>query len=750
MSCRVFRRTAIAAALLAIAPVHAQPEQNPERGETLDAIEVTAQRRAQLLEEVPMALTALDADQLQARGIENLADLSALAPGLKVSRTISNNTISQISIRGVTQINPAIYWDPAVGVYVDGIYLGKSQGSIFNVVDLERVEVLRGPQGTLYGRNTLAGAINLITRRPTGSYGGMASLEVGNFNALVQRVSVDLPQVGAARVSLAARSERRDGWVETDRLSSRNELNDRRNDGLRLAVDADLSDRLTAEYRLDRSNVNQSNNFTQLINADLPNLAPFVRTQRQTRASVDAPSFEEVRILGHALTLGYQLGEGVNLKSISGYRRMTWNDSLDLDGSPEDVAFTQRFTDYDQWSQDLQLLISRPSWDLVGGVYYFEDEGYTDNPQRFFGGAATFDSQYGTDTRALAGYGQLDYRPVDMVTLSAGVRYTRERKGLSRIFGVFNPEADAVFFLIPQGTEARETFSATTPMVSAAWQLQPRLNLYLRYAEGFKSGGFNGEFSQPPSGDPEEDIGELIALNIAETRTPFRPERSKTLEAGLKSTFAGGRAQLNAAVFQNEITDLQNSIFLGSGAAATVIRNAGAATVRGVELEAAFIPFRGTTVRANLALLDPEYDEFIDGGMNVAGNRAFVHAPDYTFNVMVDSEWLRRDWGALRTTVDYAYTDAFFTYPYQLDGANPFAQVAANSEVQGHGLLNLRLAFTDLPLGAGRGELAFWVRNALDEDTASNFIDFGPFFGNLRVANFIEPRTFGLTGIVRW
>lgn len=242
----------------------------------------------------------------------------------------------------------------------------------------------------------------------------------------------------------------------------------------------------------------------------------------------------------------------------------------------------------------------------------------------------------------------------------------------------------------------------------------------------------------------------LLAIAPVHAQPEQNPERGETLEAGLKSTFAGGRAQLNAAVFQNEITDLQNSIFLGSGAAATVIRNAGAATVRGVELEAAFIPFRGTTVRANLALLDPEYDEFIDGGVNVADNRAFVHAPDYTFNLLVDSEWLRRDWGALRTTVDYAYTDAFFTYPYQLDGANPFAQVAANSEVQGHGLLNLRLAFTDLPLGAGRGELAFWVRNALDEDTASNFIDFGPFFGNLRVANFIEPRTFGLTGILRW
>src|SRR3546814_19414846 len=126
----------------------------------------------------------------------------------------SHSTISQITIRGLSQINPAIYWDPAVGVYVDGVYIGKAQGGIFDIVDLERVEVLRGPQGTLYGRNTLAGAINLITPRPSGEFGGSASLEIGNYDAVTEKVSIDIPKVGRVRMSLAARQKQRGGGAK--------------------------------------------------------------------------------------------------------------------------------------------------------------------------------------------------------------------------------------------------------------------------------------------------------------------------------------------------------------------------------------------------------------------------------------------------------------------------------------------------------------------------------------------------------
>ena len=637
-----------------------------------------------------------------------------------------------------------------MGVYVDGVYIGKSQGGIFNVVDLERVEVLRGPQGTLYGRNTLAGAINLVTRRPSGVFSGQASLDIGNYNAMVQKVSVDLPQIGNARIALAARSERRDGWVKTDRLSSRQDLNNRANDGFRLAVDYDLSDTLLAEYRFDHSNVDQSNNFTQLVASNDPALQPFVSAERRKSASVNAPSFEQARILGHSLTLTQGLGD-FELKSITGYRTLEWNDSLDLDGSPlpdpGQNFFTQRFTDYDQLSQDLQLNGDFGGLKFVGGLYYFEDEGDTNNPQSIAGLLA--DSRYATETQAWAVYGQVDYMPIDPLTLTAGIRYTREEKQLDRAFGQRFVPTDPFLYLIPEGTSARDTFSSTTPMFSATWRFSDELSIYARYAEGFKSGGFNGEYSEFFFGG--EPLQNVIDRSVAETQTPFAPEESQTYEIGLKSDWLAGRAQVNLAVFHNEVDNLQTSIFLGTGAAATVIRNAGAATIQGLELETALVLMPGTTLRANLALLDPEYDEYVDAGVDVADNRAFAHAPDLTYNIALDSELLRRDWGVLRAVVDYAYTDDFYTYTYQLDGSNPNAQVAGNSEVQGHGLLNLRVALADLSLGGGAtGELALWSRNLLDEDEATNFIDFGPALGNTRIANFVEPRTFGITGIIRW
>ncbi|WP_028080186.1 TonB-dependent receptor [Solimonas soli] len=720
---------------------------------------VTAQRREEKLQEVPLAVTAMGAEQIGSRGIQNVSDLSALAPGLQISKTPSNSTISQITIRGLSQINPAIYWDPAVGVYVDGVYIGKAQGGIFDVVDLERVEVLRGPQGTLYGRNTLAGAINLITKKPSGLFGGSASIEIGNYDAVSEKVSLDLPKMGIVSLSLAARQEQRDGWVHTTRTSSVGELNDRDNNGIRLAADFDFAPGLLGEYRFDRSIVDQTPNWDQLYKADpatfaflgFPTLPDYASHDRLKHADVDAPMFEKSRVMGHSFTLSWNLDDVNTLKSITGYRMLDWDDSLDLDGSPLDVAFTQRFTDYHQFSQDLQWLghADRVNW--VAGFYYFGDDGKTNNPQEFFAGGVRYDSRYSTKTHAYSGYGQVDYKPIDPLTLTAGVRYTNEKKDLTRTFGCnsfFYPactNADPAVFnylMTPDTVAPSKTFGATTPMASVAWQFTPDFNTYLRYAEGFKSGGFNGEFSDP-AGTP--------ASNAAETDRAFKPEKQRSLELGAKTTLFDGRGFLNTALFYNKAKDLQESIFTGTGAAGTIVRNAGEATIYGAEIEGQFVLTPGTRLGFNYAYLHPKYDEFFDeNGNDVADNRAFVHAPKNTLNLFLDARLAQLGWGELRGVADYAYTASFFTYAYQLHPVDP-AQVADDSKVDAYGILNLRLALTNVKLGGtATGELALWCRNVTDEDTANNFIDFGPGFGSLTVANFVDPRTFGITGIVRW
>ena len=737
--------------------------ESPEATTVLETVTVTAQKREEKLQDVPIAITAMNKQQLQARGIENVADLSALAPGLQVNRSPSNDSISQITIRGNSQINPAIYWDPAVGIYIDGVYLGKAQGTVFDVVDLNRVEVLRGPQGTLYGRNTIGGAINLVTRAPTGEWGGELSTSVGNFGAWVRKATVDLPAFGIAKLSFAIRDEQRDGWVETTPGSSVPEMNDRNSNGYRFAADIDFSDELQAALRLDRSAIDQRGTFSQLYRlrptgaftpAPPPvgsflfdSLSPFTSTQREETASVDGPQYQRVVVKGASATVSYKLGGSDTIKSISAFRELSNQDAGDYDGSPLAIAQTERMTDFDQTSQELQWVGRRGALNYVGGLYYYRDDGFTNNPQQYFFGGAAFDSRYGTRTKAYAAYTQLDWQVSQPLTLTAGLRYTSERKELDRVFGAAGSPAGPFFYFIPEGTNPSKTFDAFTPTLSATWKFSERLSTYARYAEGFKSGGFNGEFS---------DTSVSPAANVAETETPFKPEKLQSFELGAKSSFAGGRAQLNAAVFHNKLDDFQASVFTASGAAASVIRNAGKATVQGAEVEAVLQPIKALRLQFNYAWLDAQYDEFFDAGVDQADNRAFVHAPRNTYNVVADARLAQLSFGELRVLADYAYTSSYYTYPYQLSGPgdagnNPGAPVANDTKVDAYGLLNLRLSLSKLKLGkTARAELALWVRNALDEDEPVNYIDFGPGFGNLTPSYFMDPRTYGATATLRW
>ncbi len=738
-----------------------KPAKLSKKPADLEEIVVTAQRRQQALIDVPIAVTALNADALESRGIGRIDALNSIAPGLQISRSPANTTISQIAIRGASQINPALYWDPAVGLYLDGVYIGKAQGSIFDVIDLESIEVLRGPQGTLYGRNTLAGTINLITRKPSGEFGGTVALEYGRFDQQVGRVSMDFPSLGPLALSFGLRRERRDGWVSTTDTSPVRELNNRVQDGFQLGAKLDLSDDLQAMYRFDLSDIDQSNTFLQLIRHDQPGTEQYQSRERQTTADINAPSFERAKTSGHSLSLSWSPLDAVTIKSITGQREVTWGDALDLDGTPDQTGSSMRLTDYEQFSQDLNISGGFGRWQYTGGLYFFKDDGFTNNPLNLLNGVLTFDSRYGTHTEAWAVYGQTDWQATDRLTVTAGLRHTSEDKVLDRVLGLApNPAAPFVYYINEGFSTPKATFDATTPLLSLGWAFNERMNSYLRYAEGFKSGGFNGEYSNtqdtPDDGNPDTQND-----NQTQTSIPFRPERQRTLELGLKGHWLDGLLSANLALFHNQLEDLQASIFTGGGAAATVVRNAGEATMQGLELET--IWRLGTTTRLilNLALLDAEYDVFededADGNFgNQAQNRAFVHAPRSSWNFVLDTQLMPLGSGVLRLVMDYAWTDAFYTYPYQLsdegeEGHNSDRQVAGNSEVQAQGLLNARLAWDGLQLGGHTLELALQGRNLLDEDSMNNFIDFGPgAFMNLTTANFVEPVSYSLTASWRF
>ncbi len=704
---------------------------------TLEVIMVTAQRREENLQDVPIAVSVVSSEQLESRQITNLLNLKALAPNLLVSKYPNSNVATQVAIRGGVTINGAMYWEPSTGLYLDGVYLGKAVGSVFDVVDAERIEVLRGPQGTLYGRNTMAGAVNLITRAPTGEFAANASVEIGNYGHNVQKLSFDLPKIGIARMSFGVRARNRDGLVDLTYGSPGAALDSRDEFGGRFALALDFSDDFVAEYRFDYTNVDQLPPHSQLYSLaprtpPFTNAAPYASTKRLEQVSTNWPGYEQLSLQGHALTLTWDINETNTLKSITAYRELSNDDSVDLDGVPLTIATANRITDFDQTSQELQWLGHTERLNYVLGLYYYKEDGYTINPHVFFFG--TDSSEYGFGAEAVAAYTQLDYQVTGALTVSAGLRWTDEDKNTLRyktVTGIGGPIARVT---------AEESFSATTPMAAITYRVNDGLNLYARYSEGFKSGGFPGE-----------------AGNAAEAVIPYDPEEQVTWEIGAKMTSGDQRLLLNAALFTNDIEDMHVNRFTGLPGV-SVIRNAGKARTRGGELEATWLATEALRLQMSYGYLDAEWQQFMEAPApgqpisNVADNRAFPHAPEHTFNLMAEMRFAQTEWGELRGLADYSYTSSYYTYPYQLATIDPTRATAGHTEVDGLGLLNLRLALVDIPLGStGAGEFAIWARNVTDEQPPTNFIDFGPgFFQNYTLAYFQEPLTYGATFTYRW
>ena len=725
----------------------------------IDEIIVTSQKREQSVQDVPIAVTAIDADYIDSRNITSIKALSSLAPNVKIENTPGNTTGAQISIRGGVTINPALTWEPTVGLYFNGSYIGKTQGSVFDVADIERVEVLRGPQGTLYGRNTLGGAINIITAKPTGEFDAKLRVGVGNYDARSARASVNLGSLGPIKAKVTGSIEKRDGFVKgvenpfpgvtlAGPLSTK-EFENVDKKSLLVALSADLTDSLTLDYTFDYSEADQKPAFSQIINVSPNNIfdptfagyaggGPFgglifgfpldqyVNSERQFTGTVDSEIFERSEVQGHNLTASLDTDFGL-LKSITSYRKMTWEDSLDLDGTPLPLANTQRLTDYDSFSQELQLTGETGRLNYVFGAYYFEDDGFTNNPQTFFGGASVFDSRAGFTTEAVAAYGQLEFAVTDALTLTGGLRYTEEDKTIDRAniaiaFTGLPPNTP----FVPEGTTGKEKFTDLSPQLTLAYAASDDVNIYAKYAKGFKSGGFNGE-----------------AGSVAETLRPYDAETLDSFEAGVKTRFWDNRAQFNATAFVNKHEDMQLSVFTAEGAAGSDVRNAGRATIKGLEFEGLLQASDDVLLRANMGLLDPKYKEFIEFGRDVSDDRAFPHAPDVTASAGFDWNMVSGSWGDLTLTGDANYISRYYTFPFALSPQSP--QPASNTRAPSRTLFDARLAWSNLPVAGQDVEIAIWAKNLTNEEYVANFIDFGPGFGGLTNGYFGPPRTYGVT-----
>ncbi|MFZ4687773.1 MAG: TonB-dependent receptor [Polymorphobacter sp.] len=775
MIARLMTTVSLGALVLTAAAASAQTAAADDGG--VAEIVVTAQKRAENVQDVPIAISAIGSAYLESRGVTSIESLGAIAPNVKIERAPSNKTISQISIRGSVTINPAITWEPAVGLYLDGVYIAKAQGSIFDVADLERVEVLRGPQGTLYGRNALAGAVNLVTKKPTGELGGLGEFTYGNFDQVRGRAVLNLPRAGVFSLKLSGQIQKRDGFIKIGpnpfpqaflaRPNSVDSTNDVDGWSGMAQLRIEPSDNLLIDYAFDYSRFDQRPDYAQLVSVNRngdprdifdPNspsypfagaffpLNLYTNADRQSNGSIDAdPLFEKSRVYGHALTIAYDFGNAT-LKSITAYRNVEFSDSLDLDGSPLNVAFTQRFTEYDAFSQELQLVGTAfgDKLNYVLGGFYYTETAETLGPQSFFGGGTAFQSDYGSNTDAWALSAQFDYAITNALKLTVGGRYTHEKKDVRRFLRSLGPPAPVTIADIPYGGVPDATFNDFSPAATISYAISEDINVYGRYAQGFKSGGFNGEsnaFGAPTAACP---------TGAFELCDPYRPETVDSFELGLKTSFFDRRLTLNFAVFNDEHKDIQLSIFQASGAASSTVRNAAEARIRGLEIEFVARPVDALTLNGSFAFLDAKYKSYVDGGVDVADNRAFPHTPEFTMNLGANWQVVAGKWGRLNLIADVSHVSSYFTFPYALTTPTKSDQNAFNTQSPGRTIVNLRAVLGDFMIGGVKTEIAGWVRNLTQEDRPQNFIDFGPGFGGLTVGYFPDPRTYGLTAGVRF
>jgi iron complex outermembrane receptor protein len=685
---------------------------NAQSAGVLEEVVVTAQKKEENLQDTPIAITAITESTIDDLNLANVVDLAGMAPNVHIINTPSNNTAATIAMRGGVTINPAITWEPTVGMYLDGVYIGKGQGSIFDVVDLERVEILRGPQGTLYGRNTLGGAINLITKKPSGS-GTSSKLTIGNYGLKQGQLIGDYSLGENVFAKLSLNQKVRNGYVGNaaspyqaaqgvvpNSTSSHEELDTIDSKGMKFSLLFDGDD-TSINLTIDRTQQKNIPPFAQLTNT-IPNWSAafgvgasaltgglklwpielFANESRQDVAHINTQTLETSVVSGQSFTLTHDLGIG-ELKAIWSKRKVDWDDVLDLDGGPFPVAETERHTKYSAETLEIQLSGSSDSLEYVIGYYKLKDDAYTANPQSYFGGGSAIAQNYSGTSDANAFFGQVTWSVADKWDLTVGARKTEEDKtGFKEYVGIF-------------GQNGQGSFDDTSSTFILSHDYSENTNLYFKLADGFKAGGINAEAPTP-----------------FESLKPYEPETIESTELGLKGRYFDNRMMLNIAYFNNEHEDMQISYFTADAAAASQVLN-NSADISGLEVETTTLINDSTRLMVNLSTLDSEFT-----GNQIASDGFLLeqvpYSPETTLYVS-----LEKDYGNYRIRLDHSRIGEHATFPYSSKDPR-----AALTNLDSRGTTDFRLLTEPME----NMQLNFWIKNLIMIITKMSAIPFGPAF----------------------
>ena len=612
---------------------------------TLGAITVSARKREESLQDVPVAVTAFTADGLDKLDVQDLSDLDAFVPNLTVYAARGSSSTLTAYIRAVGQSDPLWGVDPGVGLYLDDVYIARPQGALLDVFDVQRIEVLRGPQGSLYGKNTIGGAIKYVSSDLDEEFYGKGSVTIGSYNQLDTKGSVNLP-LGSGWVSrLAVASLNRDGFGEN--IVTGQEVSDKEILAARASLgyvgSPDFSAKFSVDWMDDQSGVRGA----QLL---APNRFAPTALPLDDRFDVrnGMPNINDTSMLGASATLSWNLGEAWVLKSVTAYRESDTETNIDFDTLPNTLADVKAFYSDDQLSQEFQL-----NYDNGGavrgvtGLYWFTGSAGGQVLNNFFG-LSFGDTQGTVDTDSVALYGEFTWDFAPQWALTLGGRYTDEKKSVD----VYNIGYTDATFTRPSGVVAADfedsiSFENFSPKISLDYKLSDQVLLYGLASRGFKSGGFNIRAQ---------------AVAVPRSRLPFDDETVTTFEIGAKNAFLDERLFVNLAYFNSDYKDIQLSVFTEVPGSTPPIffgdfANAGKGTVKGVELEYQALLSSSFSLQGNFAWLDAEYDEFITSGANVADAQKFTNAPEFSAAITGLHTLQLASGGSVTSRLSYSYQD---------------------------------------------------------------------------------------------
>jgi len=703
----------------------------------LEEITVTAERREQSLQEVPLSIAAFPGSLVEEAQIVRLEDVAIRTPNFKM--TSFNTAESQLFIRGIGSTNDGPVSDPSVAMFIDDVYIGRPSGASTDLYDLERIEVLRGPQGTLYGRNAAGGAINVFTKKPQQDFEAKAGLTVGDYNLVALRAYVNGSLGENVAAKLTGNVRQRDGFAKN--VTTGQDLEEDDTTSLRGQLLFTPSDTVDVLLGFDYTDIDSSGENRFLTNFDIPPLFPPAQTDPviaeiesfgsdPRKSSHDVVQRSDKDLYGLMARVDAELGRAT-LTSITAYRESdsAWAQALapllsdraggqgifEVDDSAEQEA--------EQFSQEFRLAGSSEALDWVVGLYYFDEDVFkSERFVTYWGPLTGLDALFNTgdvsfnmdgSTTSYAAFGQFTWSMTDALALTLGARYTNDEKEQDSEAISNQPLTGAVWGIplgptgAPYTASGKESWDQVTPRVSLAWSVTDEHMLYATYSEGYKSGAFNSHTSSP----------ELASV-------PLLPETSDNIEVGARTEWMDGRIRFNFTYFDTDYEDLQTWALIDF----VLIADNAAAEISGIETDFAVAFTDNFSITGSYATLDGEFTEGANTGNELR------RAPENSWTLTADLAVPLPSGASLDFIATGAYTDEFhMELDNDLRGLEPDVTVLDAS---------IRYVSPDR-----RWDLTLWGKNLTDELYAVHSID-GSFGGATKI--WAPPRMYGLSLNVGW